>query len=520
MRRVLRFFVCAMAATAAAVGLAACGGGGDDGGGGGGSAASGSASTSLDIRLPEDPADLDPQKGLSTVGLQFSYYLYDTLVALDKDGQPIPKLASKWDVTPTSLELTIRDDVTCSDGSKMTPSVIKANLDRIKDPRTRAPFVENFLGGTEYTVTANDAAGTVRIELPEPFTPLLANLAQYPPMLCQAGLDDPKQLQSRSFGTGPFVLTEKVVDDHYTLTARDDYRWGPDGATTAVEGFPREITVRVVPNDTTAANQLETGELSIAPITGPERERLQQNDGLVSKDAPSGVSVIHFNQARGRAGADPELRKALVQAIDREAMTLSGYGEFGRVTGTVILPGSQCYSEDPTTAIPPFDAEAAAAVISEAAPSLKLFAISTKGGEYVAETWKQAGADVEINVGTEAGPGLETVFGGGDWDATLFSWDGATAASALLPYLSGPVPPDGTNFASIDNPQFLKEAKVARSRQGEESCAAEAAAVSALSATGDMLPLNLKTIGYYGQQGVGFDTFFGALEPTSLRVAG
>src|SRR5690349_19277290 len=77
-QRLMRGSVCVIAATAAAAGLAACGGGGGS--------ASGGASASLDIRIPEDPADLDPQKGLSTIGLQFSYYLYDTLVALDDAG--------------------------------------------------------------------------------------------------------------------------------------------------------------------------------------------------------------------------------------------------------------------------------------------------------------------------------------------------------------------------------------------------------------------------------------------------
>lgn len=520
MRRVLRFMrgsVCVIVVSAAAAGLVACGGSGDGGGSG---KASGSASTSLDIRIPDDPADLDPQKGLSTIGLQFSYYLYDTLVDLDKNGQPIPKLATKWDVTPTSLKLTIRDDITCSDGSKMTPSVIKANLDRIKDPRTRAPYVENFLGSTRYTVAADDAAGTVLIKLPEPYTPLLGNLAQYPPMICQAAIDNPKQMQSRSFGTGPFVLKEKVVNDHYTLTARDGYRWGPNGATTAAEGFPREVTVRVVPNDTTAANQLETGELDLSPITGPERERLQQNDGLTYKDAPSGVSVIHFNEARGRPGADPALRKALVQAIDREAMTQSGYGAFGRVTGTVILPGSQCYADDADSSIPAFDPDAAAKVISAAAPTLKFISIAAKDGEYAAEAWKQAGAKVEMKDTTEAGEGLGIVFGGGDWDATLFSWDGATNTSGLLSYLDGPVPPDGTNFASIDNQEFVREAKLAQAAEGEQSCAKETAAQAALNATGDMVPVNLKTIGYYAQDGVDFDTFFGAVDPSSLRAGG
>ena len=39
-------------------------------------------------------------------------------------------------------------------------------------------------------------------------------------------------------GTGPFVLEEAVPNDHYTFRARDDYTWGPDGATTDVARLP------------------------------------------------------------------------------------------------------------------------------------------------------------------------------------------------------------------------------------------------------------------------------------------
>lgn len=491
--------------------LAACGGSTEKGA---------SGSSILEIRSADDPSNLDPHKVLSTSGLQFSYYLYDTLVGQNEKGEPVPKLATKWDASPTKLTMTIRDDITCSDGTKMTPSVIKANFDRLQDPKLQAPYVENFLGTREYAVTADDAANTVTIKLPKPFAPLLANLAQYPPMLCQAALDDPKALQKKPVGTGPFVLKERVVGDHYTLAKRTGYTWGPGGATTAVDGFPSKVTIRVVPNETTAANQLGTGELSIAPIGGPERERLQGDSGLTSQDAAGGVSIIHFNEAKGRPGADPAIRKALVQALDRKAMTAAAYANFSEVMGTVVLPGSQCFSQGPGDAIPPFDPEAAKAVLAEAAPSLKFLAIATEGGEYAAEAWKQAGAKVDANISSEAGSGLETVFGGGDWDVALFAWTGVTNVSSLSPYLEGPVPPDGTNFASIDNPGFSRQAALAKSEVGAAGCSADNQAEADLYATSDMLPISLITTGLYAQKGVEFDTRFGAIEPTSLRTAG
>jgi peptide/nickel transport system substrate-binding protein len=505
--------ICALSAVAAMIGVAACGGDNANSGG----------STSLNIRIPEDPGELDPQVAQTTVGLQVANYLYDTLVAQTANGRTVPALATKWDVTPTSLTLTIRDDVTCSDGSKMTPSVIKANLDRVKDPKTKSPYTDTFLGSSDYTVTANDAAGTVTMKLPQPFAPLLANLSRYPAMMCEAALRNPKALQDSSVGSGPFVLKEKVADDHYTLTPRKGYKWGPDGAATAVAGFPKEVTLRVVPNDTTAANQLESGELDLAPITGAERERLEQSSSLVSKSVPTGVTMLHFNEADGRPGADPAVRKALVQAFDRQAMTQAGYGDFAEVTSTVLIPGATCYSEEPGSSIPAYDAEAAKGVLSGAAPSVALYALGVKGGEYLSEAWNQAGARTEINVGDETGPGLDTVFGGGDWDAALIRWDGVTSISIMQPYLSGPAPPDGTNVGSIDNPTFVDNADTSKSTLGGEACAASDAAQNSLYGASDVVPISAVTLGYFAKKGVEFALRAGgsaAIAPTSLRTAG
>jgi peptide/nickel transport system substrate-binding protein len=486
---------------------------------GGSDAGSSEGSRPVSIRMTEDPADLDPHLTASSVGIRFAYYVYDTIVGRGENGDIVPQLASEWDVTPKSVTFTIRDDVTCSDGSKMTPSVIKANLDRLKDPKVEAPYTEDFFGTLDYKVAADDAAGTVKIDLPKPYSPMLERLTQ-PGMVCQAGLDNPKLLQSKSIGSGPFVLKEKVADDHYTLAARKGYEWGADGASTAVEGFPSEVTLRIVPNETTAVNQLESGELDIVPVDGPERERLDQQSGLSSQSGSSDVTLLHFNEAEGRATADPAVRKALTQALDRAAMTQAGYGEFASEASSYVAPSGTCFSEAPGDAIPAFDAEAAKQVLSKVAPSLKLYAIDVKGGEYASEAWDEAGAKTDINIGDESGPGLDIVFSGGDWDATLLHWRTMTDVNVIQSYLSGPPPPDGANVGSIDNPTFVEQANKAKRVLGDESCAASDAAQAALFERSDLIPISYTTTQVFSPDDVEFALRGGstAISPTSLRT--
>ena len=505
----LRRSLCLVAITAIGILVVGCGGS---------SSSSESGSTSLTVRTPEDPVDLDPHTAESSASLEVTHYMYDTIVGATPAGRVVPELASRWTVTPAAITLSIRDDASCSDGSKVTPTLIKMNLDRFKDPRTKSPYVDSTMGSTDYVVTADDAAGTVTIKLPKPFSPLLSNLVRGPQIICKAGLDNPKGLKKASYGSGPFVMSQRVPGDHYTLTARKGYTWGPDGASTAVDGFPKQVTLRVVPNETTAANQLQSGELDLVSIDGPERERLAKVSGLVSKVVPRGVSVLHFNEAKGRPGADPAIRKALVEAFDRSAMTQDGYAQFGRVSPTTLVPQSECYSDEPGSSIPAFDSAAARSVIAKAAPSLKLYAIAVNGGQYLSETWGNLGAKVDLNQGDESGPGLDVVFGGGDWDAALIRWDRQTNVNTMQPYLSGPVPPDGTNVGSIENPEYVEQADAARATIGQASCTASNASQSALFSQSDIIPISLVTGGFFARKGVQFDTYFGYVIPTSLRT--
>ena len=78
----------------------------------------------------------------------------------------------------------------------------------------------------------------------------LANL----PIVCPSGLKDRSTLRAATAGTGPFALTAAAPGDRYTYAKRPGYTWGPAGATTATPGLPDTVVVKVVENETTAAN--------------------------------------------------------------------------------------------------------------------------------------------------------------------------------------------------------------------------------------------------------------------------
>jgi peptide/nickel transport system substrate-binding protein len=191
------------------------------------------AAGTITARMQGDWDTLDPQRTRATYGYQMVYALYGRLVSLDA-GKIVPRVATSWEVGASEIKLKIRPGVTCSDGSALTPSMIAASLERLGAPETKSPYAYRTIGRAGYTVVGDDAAGTVRLSLKAPNSDLLLGVAMpWASIICKAGLDNPDALASKTFGSGPFTLAEVTRGASYTLKARPDYAWGPNGATTA-----------------------------------------------------------------------------------------------------------------------------------------------------------------------------------------------------------------------------------------------------------------------------------------------
>ena len=187
------------------------------------------------------------------------------------------------------------------------------------------------------TVEADDAARTVTLttEAPTPF--MLLNTGTAVLIVCDAGLADRSTLASGTNGTGPFVLDEAVANDHYTFSARDDYAWGPDGPTSELPGFPSEVVVRIIENESTEANLLLSGEVNIATIAGADRQRVE-SEGYFVAEQRSIAGEFFFNQMEGLPTADVAVRQALMGALDlQELMSVQTAGNGELASGLAEL---------------------------------------------------------------------------------------------------------------------------------------------------------------------------------------
>ncbi len=502
----------------------------------GGSTDAGSVGSggTVTIGMPNDPGNLDPSMTVLSATRSVSHFTYDTLVNQMPDGSFVSGIAASWKVQPSSIEFTLNPDVTCSDGSKFTATDAKNNIEFVSDPKNKSPLLGVMLL-PGLTASADDAKHTVTVTSPSPNAFLLNGFAGVF-MVCRAGLADHKKLAQQAIGTGPFVLSEAVADDHYTFTRNTKYTWGPGGRPMEGAGVPDTVNARVITNTTTLANLLISGEVNIGTVVGADATRLNEA-GLKHADVKAPLGEFFFNQDKGHPGADPAVREALITALNRDAlMKVSAGGTGSPSAGLVTIEPRPCGTDTVTGHLPDYDVAKAKQILDAAgwvpgadgirakdgAKLALTFIYPQQGGdalaagaELLAQMWKELGVDTKLQVISPTQLN-EVAFGTGAWDAGWIQI-GISLPSQLPPFLSGPVPPNGTNFAHLANATYDQDSKKALATGDvKAACALWDSAETALFTAFDVTPMfDANTSAY--MNGATMNVVGGEFDATSIR---
>ena len=475
-------------------------------------------SGSITAIVPTDPGNLDPQLTIVGAARYVDTYAYDTLVNVVGPGKIVSGLAQSWKVvSPKKVEFTLFKGITCSDGTQMTATVVKRNLDFVGNPANKSPLLGLFMP-IGATVAANNGARTVTVSTntPQPF--MIQGLALVQ-LVCSKGLADRTILDHGTDGTGAYKLTGAVPGDHYTFAVRKGYKWGPSGATTAVSGLPAKVTVKVVTNESTAANLLLTGGANLASIGGPDRTRLNKAH-LFSTVTAAQPNELFFNENPGHPGANPAVRKAMVQALNLGQLgTVVTSGRGLKMTQLSLQNFTPCAGNSVAGSVPAYNPSAARSALS--GTSVKLLYATDAGPSYppTAELAQQqlSSAGAKVSLEPQSTAALQgTIFGGGDWDVLIIGIGVANPAQ-ISGLISGPAPPNGTNFAGINNRDYKLAVTRATRRVGAAGCKYWLDGERALFKAADIAPLQVTTSASYGKN-VKFTLGLQGPLPTSLRL--
>ncbi len=390
-----------------------------------------------------DAGTLDPRVQRDTTAYRVNNLLYDGLVQLDADLKPVPSLAVGWEnPEPTVWIFRLRDGVKFHDGSDFSAEDVVYTFETILDPELKARF------RSLYTPIAKIEAVdrlTVRIELSEPYAPLLSymDLGIVPKAYVEGGGD----LSNKPIGTGPMKLASWARGSKIVLEPFADY-WG---------GMPKAdgFEFVVVADNTSRAQAFEAGDLDIiqSPLSPQDIQRLGAMDDI-GKSIMGGVGITYLNfNTAAEPLDDPAMRRALAMLVDQDTITNAIYEGVDQVATSILLPSSWAYTD--TIKQPGFDPAGAKAALADLGWTDSdgdgvldkdgkplTIEISThsedpnriQAVEFIQATFKQNGIDATVSIA--------------DWPAFFPSVQGGKYQIALLGWLNI-VDPDRLMFAQF-----------------------------------------------------------------------
>ncbi|MDE3192170.1 MAG: peptide ABC transporter substrate-binding protein [Chloroflexota bacterium] len=342
-----RRFLVLGSATALAVACAPSTGGapGASASAGGGAAGAPQKGGSLTFALDSDISDLDPMLSALFVDRNIHYQMYDSLVRINAKGEIVPGLATKWTTSSDGKTVTfdLRQGVKYQDGTTFDAASVKWNLDRY---RQKGSHRTGELAPVESVDVVDDH--TVKVTLKTAFAPFLSILVDRAGMMVSQKVADAMgkdfTVHPYKAGTGPFVLTEAVKSDHYTLTRNPDY-WEKDQGGNALP-YLDSITFKPILDPNVRLTNVRTGQAQVLTrMSGKDIPTVKSDSTLtfVQTSAYGWDSMIP-NRSPGALFSEARYVKAVSMAIDRDQLLNDGPAKgVGAVAYGPYAPSHFCY---------------------------------------------------------------------------------------------------------------------------------------------------------------------------------
>lgn len=243
------------------------------------------------------------------------YGVGETLFKFNDQMELEPWIAESYEnVDELTWTITLKDGVTFSNGKSVDAQAVKACIEDLVNVHERA--------AGDLAIDSIEADGLeVTIKTTEPKPALVNSLCD--PYGCIIDVSAGNE-GGIVVGTGPFVATELVTDDHINLVKNENY-WGQD---VNID----EITVLTISDGDTLAMALQNGDIDAAYGMAYASYPLFENeDYTFTSTATSRAFYLQMNY-NSDVISDDAVRAAISMGIDKESFVntlLNGYGYVG-----------------------------------------------------------------------------------------------------------------------------------------------------------------------------------------------
>jgi peptide/nickel transport system substrate-binding protein len=302
-------------------------------------AADGDADKSLKVSLVGDIDTFNPFLAvlLSSTGL--NRYQYEALVGYGTNSEPVPGIASKWETSDDGKQwtFTIGEDRKWSDGEQVTADDVEYTYTSIID----TPALQEANGGLVTNIASVEATDPQTVE----FTLKSAqasNPGQEIPIVPEHVWSKENATEFKAdanvVGSGPYTITAYKTGQTVEMKANPHFWRGKS----KIDG----LTFVSYKNSDAAVQGLKSGDIDLVDgLTPAQYESLEKSDNIkVNAGIGRRYQALAINPGAvdkdgkklgdgNPALKDPELRKAIFMAIDKETIVkrvLNGLGTVGQ----------------------------------------------------------------------------------------------------------------------------------------------------------------------------------------------
>ncbi len=304
------------------------------------------------VPLMNNPTTLDPAYVQDNYGETVVHQLFDGLVRFDPYLMVLPALAETWQVEDQGkvYRFVLRENARFHNGRPVTVEDVIFSISRLLlvDPSPAIlPHLLKIRGAQEYRKHKSDRIEglepindrTFLVRLKEPHVPFLTALGMYQAKIVP-GEEVTRlgnQFGQNPVGSGPFRFVSWEENKLIRLKRFSEYYAG--------NAFLNNIYYRIYPGvgyEQIVAD-FRKGELEEMPVYGNIRQELSTEKKLQWFHRPSLSLLFYGMNCNHPLLENPELRKALSMAIDRQKLSTRVYkGQFD-IARTILPPGMPGY---------------------------------------------------------------------------------------------------------------------------------------------------------------------------------
>ncbi len=296
------------------------------------------------------------------------YWFHDGLIEWAEMQSFEPGLAESWTVSDDGLVWTfkIREGLTFHDGTPCTAEDVAWSLNFLMEGMIGP--LELYTDGFEEVVALDPT--TVQITVSEPTALMLTARLHYAWILPRSVWEGMTYDEIMEFedpaaviGTGPYMLTEYVEDEHLIADANENYYRG--------KPVIDRIVIRQYATEDAMVQALLAGEVDLileVPYTAVETLQAEEDVEVVIMPSLSLDDLVinsHANGTQPESLNDPAVRLAMDYAIDKQKILNIAYAGYGEIAGS-ILPPSMGDWVSPNIKPLPHDPEEANRILDEA----------------------------------------------------------------------------------------------------------------------------------------------------------